>query len=264
MTELWEATLWRVATWRWRHRTQQGRWVERRVSCHQTHTDSRPLRHPHDLQHQHTSLLATKKSRTPEAFFQDFPGGVGTCTQLLPVLPLPAEYVVRGLWNSTLSLSPSIHPSVWHILLVQQCVAGLLLWAGRVRDIDRLVHGWRFSRTAHSSKRQQCQVSSICRQLNGLFVACPLGPSYWSCSRTTGLEAELLVLRPNYCQLMTDIVSLWQNETNTFSVGDEKLTLTTAASALSAAFQCSQCRESVVCLKSANCSKSLIFFVFFL
>ena len=23
-------------------------------------------------------------------------------------------------------------------------------------------------------------------------------PSYWSCGRTTGLEAELLVLRPNY------------------------------------------------------------------
>ena len=212
MTELWEeATLWRVATWRWRHRTQQGRWVERRVSCHQTHTDSRPPRHPHDLQHQHTSLLATKKSRTPEAFFQEFPGGVGTCTQLLPVWPLPAEYVVRGLWNSTLSLSPSIHPSVWHILLVQQCVAGLLLWAGRVRDIDRLVHGWRFSRTAHSSKRQQCQVSSICRQLNGLFVACPFGaqllvlqPNYRPWGRTARFEAELLSTHDRHCFPVTE------------------------------------------------------------
>jgi len=48
-----------------------------------------------------------------------------------------------------------VRPSVCHIRLLQQRAAGLLLWARRVGDIDRLLHGWRRSSAAPQYSAQQ-------------------------------------------------------------------------------------------------------------
>ena len=42
-----------------------------------------------------------------------------------------------------LSVCPSVRPSVCPIRPLQQSAAGLLLWARRAGDIDRLLHGRR-------------------------------------------------------------------------------------------------------------------------
>ena len=59
----------------------------------------------------------------------------------------------------------SVHPSVYPGRQLQQRAVGLLLWARRVRDVDRLLHGRRRSstgrRTAHRSKCGHCHVFSV-------------------------------------------------------------------------------------------------------
>ena len=50
--------------------------------------------------------------------------------------PLPAQHAEQGPCKGTVSVRPSVCPSIGH----QQ---GLLLWAGRAGDIDRLLHGRR-------------------------------------------------------------------------------------------------------------------------
>ena len=53
-----------------------------------------------------------------------------------------------------------VRPSVRPIRLLQQRVAGELMWAWRVGDIDRLLHGWRCSSTR---PQQQMQVVPRCQ-----------------------------------------------------------------------------------------------------
>ena len=49
----------------------------------------------------------------------------------------------RGLRNGTVSIRLSVCPNC---RLMQQCAVGLLLWARRAGDIDRVLqHGWRRS-----------------------------------------------------------------------------------------------------------------------
>jgi len=49
---------------------------------------------------------------------------------------------------------------------LQQRAAGLLLWARLVGDIGRLLHRWRRSSTARSSKCGQCRVYGRPQKLN--------------------------------------------------------------------------------------------------
>jgi len=152
--------------------------------------------------------LGHKKIQDPRSIFPGLSGRRGNLHTAIASLATARR--VRGAgFMKQYAVSQSIHSSV--CVAHSPGVAGLLLWAGRVRDIDRLVHGWRFSRTAHSSKCQQCQVSSICRQLNGLFVACPFGaqllvlqPNYRPWGRTARFEAELLSTHDRHCFPVTE------------------------------------------------------------
>jgi len=69
-------------------------------------------------------------------------------------------------------LGKLICTGISHYRPLQQLAAGLLLWARREGDIDRLLHGSRRpAATAHSSiavssKGEQCHVSSRRRKLN--------------------------------------------------------------------------------------------------
>jgi len=47
----------------------------------------------------------------------------------------------QGLCNGTVFFHLSVRPSVCPIHPLQQRAAGLLLWAMRAGDIDRLLHG---------------------------------------------------------------------------------------------------------------------------
>jgi len=74
----------------------------------------------------------------------------------------------QGLCNGTVSVRPSVYPSYRPL---QQRVAGLLLWARRTEDIDRLLHG---RRQQHGA--QQCRVFSEPPQKTGHKLVLPHDP----------------------------------------------------------------------------------------
>jgi len=79
-------------------------------------------------------------------------------------------YAERGLCNGTVSVRLSVCPSLWPIRPLQQRAAGLLLWARRVGDIDRLLHSRRSA--AAAGECGQCHVVSVRRKLSGRLVTC--------------------------------------------------------------------------------------------
>ena len=84
------------------------------------------------------------------------------------LLALCAE---QGLCNGRVSVSKN--PSVCPIHPLQQRAAGLLLWARRVGDIDRLLHGQHHSsmEPQHGAQQQMRVVPCSCRKLDtDLFV----------------------------------------------------------------------------------------------
>jgi len=80
--------------------------------------------------------------------------------QQLEVSNITANFkVTHGYSHSLRNSMVSVHP----ISLLQQCTAGLLLWAQWVRDIDQLLHSRCHSSMAHNSKCGKCHIFRVYR-----------------------------------------------------------------------------------------------------